>query len=67
MNFVASTLTKGALANLANLRAISVLPTPVGPIMSIFFGVTSDLKSRSRFMRRQRFLRAIATDRLAVC
>jgi hypothetical protein len=31
----------GAFANFAKRRAISVLPTPVGPIMSMFFGVIS--------------------------
>ena len=36
MNFVASTFTNGALASFAKRRAISVLPTPVGPIIKIF-------------------------------
>ena len=35
------TLTKGAFASLASRRAISVLPHPVGPIMSMFLGVIS--------------------------
>ena len=35
------TLTKGASANLASRLAISVLPHPVGPIMSMFFGTIS--------------------------
>jgi predicted RND superfamily exporter protein len=33
--------TLQALANLAKRRAISVLPTPVGPIIRMFLGVTS--------------------------
>ena len=36
--WLASTLMKGALARPARRRAISVLPTPVGPIMMMFFG-----------------------------
>ena len=31
----------GALASLASRRAISVLPTPVGPIIRMFLGVIS--------------------------
>ena len=31
----------GALASLASRRAISVLPTPVGPIIRMFLGITS--------------------------
>ena len=31
----------GAFASLARRRAISVLPTPVGPIMMMFLGVIS--------------------------
>ena len=31
----------GAPVSLASRRAISVLPTPVGPIMRMFFGATS--------------------------
>ena len=31
----------GASASLASRRAISVLPTPVGPIIRMFFGVIS--------------------------
>ena len=41
MNFVASTLMNGAPASLASRREISVLPTPVGPIIRMFFGSTS--------------------------
>ena len=38
---------KGAPASLASRRAISVLPTPVGPIMRIFLGSTSSRKAFS--------------------
>ena len=38
VNFVASTLMNGASTIRATRRAISVLPTPVGPIMRMFFG-----------------------------
>ena len=43
--FVASTLMKGASASFAILLAISVFPTPVEPIIRIFFGLTSSLIS----------------------
>src|SRR5690606_12300470 len=56
---------KGALASLARRRAISVLPTPVGPIIRMFFGVTSWRSSAGSCMRRQRLRRAMATARLA--
>jgi len=39
--FVASTLMNRRPVRFASLRAISVLPTPVGPIMIMFFGATS--------------------------
>ncbi len=52
VNFVASTLRKGALASFARRRAISVLPTPVGPIMRMFFGVTSACMLSSSCRRR---------------
>src|SRR3974390_2980581 len=55
----------GALARRANRRAISVLPTPVGPIMRMFFGVISGRNDSSTCWRRQRLRRAIATARLA--
>src|SRR3974377_1345253 len=55
----------GARASLARRRAISGLPTPVGPIIRMFFGVISARSPGSTCMRRQRFLRAIATARLA--
>ncbi len=38
VNFVASTLITGAFVNLANLRAISDFPDPVGPDIKIFRG-----------------------------
>ena len=41
MYFVASTLTNGAPVSRASRRAISVLPTPVGPIIRIFLGAIS--------------------------
>src|SRR5690554_1056207 len=52
VNFVASILTKGAFTSLASRRAISVLPTPVGPIIIIFLGKTSSrISSASSFLR----------------
>ena len=65
VNLVASTLMKGAEASFASRRAISVLPTPVGPIMRIFFGEISALRSSSSCNRRHLFRSAIATARLA--
>src|SRR4029077_12387923 len=65
MNLVASTLTNGALASFARRRAISVLPTPVGPIMRMFLGVISWRSGSSTCMRRQRLRSAMATARLA--
>src|SRR6056297_1610741 len=56
---------KGAFARRARRRAISVLPTPVGPIMRIFLGVISARRSSATCMRRQRLRRAMATARLA--
>ena len=41
VNLVASTFTNGASASFESLLEISVLPTPVGPIIKIFFGNTS--------------------------
>ena len=55
----------GAWASRASRRAISVFPTPVGPIMMMFFGATSSRSSGGRFWRRQRFRSAMATARLA--
>src|SRR4029077_11604072 len=65
VNLVASTLTNGALASLASRRAISVLPTPVGPIMRMFLGVISWRSGSPTCMRGQRVRKAIATARLA--
>src|SRR5580700_1596452 len=56
---------KGALASRASLRAISVLPTPVGPIIRMFFGVISWRRPSATCWRRQRLRRAIATARFA--
>src|SRR3989338_7058082 len=56
---------KGALASLARRRAISVFPTPVGPIMRMFLGVISWRMFSPSCMRRQRLRSAIATARLA--
>src|ERR1044072_3346781 len=65
VNLVASTLTKGAPARRARRREISVLPTPVGPIIRMFFGITSSRIWPSSCWRRQRLRRAMATARLA--
>jgi hypothetical protein len=44
VNFVASTLMKGARASFASRRLISVLPTPVGPIhRQVAVGVDADV------------------------
>src|SRR6476620_12695926 len=56
---------KGAPASLASRREISVLPTPVGPIIRMFFGITSSRIWPSSCWRRQRLRSAIATARLA--
>src|SRR6476661_7600835 len=58
---------KGASASFARRRAISVLPTPVGPIIRMFLGVISGRSFSSTCCRRQRLRRAIATARLASC
>src|ERR1700676_1190400 len=55
----------GAAASFAKRRAISVLPTPVGPIIRIFFGSTSSRKEPVSCSRRQRLRSAIETARLA--
>src|SRR5262252_5786110 len=65
VNFVASTLMNGASASRASRRAISVLPTPVGPIMRMFLGVISWRSGSATCMRRQRLRSAMATARLA--
>ena len=51
----------------ARRRAISVLPTPVGPIIRMFLGVISCRSGSATCCRRQRLRRAIATARLAEC
>src|SRR6266700_2746754 len=56
---------KGAPASRASRREISVLPTPVGPIIRMFFGSTSSRSFSSSLSRRQRLRSAIATARLA--
>jgi hypothetical protein len=59
-------LENGARASLARRRAISVLPTPVGPIRMMFFGAISSRRSPSvTCWRRQRLRSAMATARLA--
>ena len=67
VNLLASTFRKGELVSFARRRAISVLPTPVGPIMMMFFGMMSSARSGSSFCRRIRLRSAIATARLAAC
>src|SRR5690606_31209129 len=56
---------KGALASLARRRAISVLPTPVGPIIRMFLGTISLRKGSGTWWRRHRLRKATATERLA--
>src|SRR5262245_42312272 len=55
----------GASASRASRRAISVLPTPVGPIMRMFLGVISWRSGSATCCRRQRLRSAIATARFA--
>src|SRR5262245_24010713 len=55
----------GAFASFASRRAISVLPTPVGPIIRMVFGVISPRSGSGTWARRQRLRSAIATARLA--
>jgi hypothetical protein len=62
---VASTLTNGASASFASRRLISVLPQPVGPIINMFFGVTSSRRPFSSCWRRHRLRNATATARFA--
>ncbi len=61
MNLLASTLTKGAWASRASRRAISVLPTPVGPTRMMFFGITSSRMSAATRNLRHRLRSAMAT------
>jgi len=65
VNFDASTFTNGAPARRASRRAISVFPTPVGPIMMMLFGRISSRMSSGAWERRHRFLMAMATAFLA--
>ena len=55
----------GDWASRARRRAISVFPTPVGPIIRMFFGATSSASSGDSFWRRIRLRRATATARFA--
>src|SRR5437773_532865 len=55
----------GDCASRASRRAISVLPTPVGPIIRMFFGVTSSAMSAGSCWRRIRLRNAMATARFA--
>src|SRR5688572_25148018 len=65
VNLLASTFRKGLAESFASRRAISVFPTPVGPIIRMFLGVTSAAISAGRRWRRMRFRIATATARLA--
>ena len=58
-------MTNGDCASRARRRAISVLPTPVGPIIRMFFGAISSASSGGSFCRRMRLRSAMATARLA--
>jgi hypothetical protein len=60
-------LDEGRVGQRARRRAISVLPTPVGPIIRMFFGVISSRSGSSTCWRRQRLRSAMATARLASC
>src|SRR3990172_5393190 len=66
VNLDASTFMNGAAESFASLRDISVLPTPVGPIIIIFLGITSSLRSSESLCLRHLVLRAIATARFAL-
>ncbi len=65
VNFEASTFRNGELASFASRRAISVFPTPVGPIIIMFLGMISSASSGVSFWRRMRLRSAIATARFA--
>ena len=52
VNFVASTLTNGVPRILLARRTISVLPTPVGPIMMMLLGEISSCISFGKRLRR---------------
>ena len=66
VNLVASTFTNGASANFESLLEISVFPTPVGPIIKIFFGKTSFFISPLRACLLHLFLNATATALFAL-
>ena len=66
VNLLASTLINGAFASDASLRAISVFPTPVDPIIIILLGIISSLNFPSTCCLLHLFRRAIATDFLAL-
>src|ERR1039458_8155636 len=55
----------GALASFASRRAISVFPTPVGPIRIILLGKISSRRPAGTCCLRHLFLSAIATALLA--
>src|SRR5262245_16060756 len=55
----------GAPTSAASRRAISVFPTPVGPMRMMFLGVTSWRSSEESCCRRQRLRMATATAFLA--
>src|SRR3972149_3160000 len=67
VNLEASTLMNGEPESRAKRRAISVFPTPVGPIMMMFLGATSSAISGGSFSLRIRLRSAMATARLAAC
>jgi hypothetical protein len=67
VNFDASIFRNGERVSRASRRAISVFPTPVGPIMMMFFGAISSRSSGGSCCRRQRLRSAMATARLAAC
>ena len=66
VNLVASTFTNGASASFDSLLDISVLPTPVGPIIKIFFGRTSFFISPLSACLLHLFLNATATALFAL-
>jgi len=63
--FEAATLINGAGVSRARRRAISVFPTPVGPIMMMFLGTISSRSDSVTCWRRQRLRSAMATARFA--
>ena len=66
VNLVASTFIKGASANLESRLEISVLPTPVGPIINMFLGKTSSFISSDNACLLHLFRKATATALLAL-